>query len=78
MQYHREEELKNRLNNFFITKFSLPEDDYYSRLDSEKIISLAEIQLVNMNRNGFQFLKKMMIPKTIGILKLKSDEQREQ
>ena len=40
MKYHREEELKNRLNHFFITKFSLPEDDYYSRLDSEKIISL--------------------------------------
>ncbi|MCU4326875.1 hypothetical protein KTH33_09795, partial [Acinetobacter johnsonii] len=43
MQYHREEELKNRLNNFFITKFSLPEDDYYSRLDSEKIISLGGV-----------------------------------
>lgn len=42
MQYHREEELKNRLNNFFITQFSLPEDDYYSRLDSEKIISLKK------------------------------------
>ena len=40
MKYHREEELKNRLNNFFITQFTLPEDDYYSRLDSEKIISL--------------------------------------
>ena len=40
MKYHREEELKSRLNNFFITQFSLPEDDYYSRLDSDKIISL--------------------------------------
>lgn len=40
MKYHREEELRNRLNHFFITQFSLPEDDYYSRLDSEKIISL--------------------------------------
>ena len=48
MQYHREEELKNRLNNFFITKFSLPEDDYYSRLDSEKIISL-KIALSDIN-----------------------------
>ena len=40
MKYHREEELRNRLNNFFITYFSLPEDDYYGRLNSEKIISL--------------------------------------
>ena len=40
MKYHREEELKSRLNNFFITQFSLPEDDYYGRLDSDKIISL--------------------------------------
>ena len=48
MQYHREEELKNRLNNFFITQFSLPEDDYYSRLDSEKIISL-KIALSDIN-----------------------------
>ena len=42
MKYHREEELKSRLNNFFITQFSLPEDDYYSRLDSDKIISLKQ------------------------------------
>ena len=48
MQYHREEELKNRLNNFFITQFTLPEDDYYSRLDSEKIISL-KIALSDIN-----------------------------
>lgn len=47
MQYHREEELKNRLNNFFITQFSLPEDDYYSRLDSEKIILKIALSDIN-------------------------------
>ena len=61
MKYHREEELKNRLNNFFITQFELPDCDYYSRLDSEKIISLkmalSDINNLLTMKISFAFIK---------------------
>ena len=38
--YHREDELRRRVNDFMTTAFSLPERDYYDRLDLEKLLLL--------------------------------------
>ena len=39
-QYQREDELKNRINDFLQSSFGLPPDDYYSKMDFKKFLDL--------------------------------------
>lgn len=38
--YSRESEIRKRINDFFSSNFSLPKEDYYSKLTPEAILSL--------------------------------------
>jgi hypothetical protein len=41
--YNRENELRNKLNSFFIEEFSLPNDDYYAKLNLDRFLHLKSI-----------------------------------
>jgi hypothetical protein len=46
--YHREDELRRRINAFIRTAFALPDDDYYSRLDLKNLL-LVKSALSDIN-----------------------------
>ncbi len=46
--YHREDELRRRINSFMRTAFSLPEEDYYARLDLKSLL-LVKSALSDIN-----------------------------
>lgn len=48
MTYHREDELRRRINAFMRTAFSLPKDDYYARLDLKNLL-LVKSALTDIN-----------------------------
>ena len=48
MTYHREDELRRRINAFMRTAFSLPEEDYYARLDLKNLL-LVKSALSDIN-----------------------------
>ncbi len=40
VHYNREDHIRKRINEFFSLNFSLPEDDYYAKLNPKAILSL--------------------------------------